>query len=124
MNLFNSLVNVEVRDCILNGRVLFIVEQGKLGKAVGKKGVNVKNLEKLINKKVKVVEFSDDVCKFIKNLIYPVKVADVFLEGNVVNIKVDGVKEKAILIGRNRKNLKEFVSIVRRYFNIDGVRVI
>ncbi len=129
INLFENLTRARVKDCILNDHVTFIVYKGELGKAIGKKGVNIKKVEGLLKKKVRVVEFDDDVCKFVEKLLYPLDISNIYIledseKGKIINIKVNSVKSKAIVIGRDKKNLKTLKSIVLRYFDITDIKVV
>ena len=40
INLFEKITKARVKDCFLNDIIVFIVEEGDLGKAIGKKGFN------------------------------------------------------------------------------------
>jgi len=85
ISLFESITQVKVKDCISNGRLTFIVHEGDLGKAVGKKGANAKMLENVIRKRIRMVEFSSEVTEFIKNLIYPINAREI-AEKNGIDI--------------------------------------
>ena len=124
ITLFENLSGVKVKDAFLrNGNVNFIVEKGDLWRAVGKKGVNVKKVEGLIKKKIRITEFDDDICKFVKNLTYPIEIEKIELEDKIVKIYARGARTKGLLIGRESKNLKELKEILLRYFDIDDVKV-
>jgi len=126
MSLFEKVTKTELKDSFIDNNELltFVVMEGQLGKAVGKKAVNVKALESMLKKKIKIVEFSPDMIKFIKNLIYPLKAEEITQEEKVIIIKGPDVKTKGLLIGRNAKNLRNTESIVKKYFEIDEIKVI
>jgi len=70
LTLFENITNAPVRDCFMNNDVVYyIVEEGKIGLAIGKNGTSIKNVEKVIGKKVKVFEYSKKPEVFIRNLI-------------------------------------------------------
>jgi N utilization substance protein A len=120
INLFEKVTRASVKDVVVKeDRMTFIVNEGNLGKAVGKNGVNVKKLEGLFKKRIKVVEFKNDVCEFIRNLLLPLKISNIYKEDNLVKIKAEGMKIKSILIGRDKRNLKELRDIVKRYFQYE-----
>ncbi len=124
MSLFESITRAKLKDCITNDKLTFIVEEGNISKAIGKRGSNVKMLENVIKKKIRIVEFNNDVADFIKNLIYPINVEDIEEENSVVSIMVNDTKSKGILIGRDRHNLNMIKSIVKRYFKIEDIKVV
>ena len=123
ISIFESITGAKLKDCVSNERLLFIVEENEMGKAIGKKGINIKRLENMLNKKIKVVEFSNDVLQFIKNLLYPLQTAGIENNDGTVTIKAD-TKTKALVIGRNKQNLNNLIGIVKRYFDIEDVRVV
>ena len=107
MSLFETVTQAKLKDCIFDERIMFIVEENQIGKAIGKNGVNVRKIEFALNKKVKIVEFSNDHAQFIKNLVYPLMVKEVKEENNLITIVGGDTKTRGILIGRDAKNLKE-----------------
>ncbi|MAG20394.1 NusA-like transcription termination signal-binding factor [archaeon] len=120
INLFEKITRASVKDVIVKeNKMTFIVNEGNLGKAVGKGGVNVKKLENMFKKRIKIVEFKNDVCEFIRNLLLPLKISNIYKEDNLVKIKAEGMKIKSILIGRDKRNLKELRDTVKRYFQYD-----
>ena len=126
INLFEKISSVKVKDCLVNENIIFIVNKGYMGKAIGRNGVKIKKVESLINKKIKIFEFSDDICRFIKNFLAPLKIEEVSTDENkkLVNIKVNGISIKAKIIGRNNRNLNNLKSVVSRYFKVDSIRVV
>ena len=122
--LFEKVTRAKVKDCILHNGFVFVVAEGEIGKAIGKHGANVRKLEGLLKKKVKVVEFHSDVSVFVRNLISPLEAASISEEGGVVSIAgKDGIS-KGKLIGRDRKNLTFISDVVNRYFKMEEVRVV
>ena len=69
INTFENLAKIKIKDCYKSEDVLiFIVDPIYMTRAIGKKGSNAKRLSGLLRKKIKVVEFDNDVTKFVKNL--------------------------------------------------------
>ncbi len=125
MSLFETLTQSKLKDCIVNeDKVIFIVEANQIGKAIGKKGINVKKIENILNKKIKIAEFNSNLLQFIKNFIYPLKVKDIKEENKVVTIIGFDTKTRGLLIGRDAKNLNNLKSIVKRYFEVEDIKVV
>lgn len=125
MSLFESLTQSKLKDCIVTEQnVIFIVEENQIGKAIGKNGINAKKLEGILNKKIKISEFSPNVLQFIKNFIYPLKIRDINEENKIVTIIGQDTNTKGLLIGRDARNLNNLKSIVKRYFDIDDIKVV
>lgn len=124
MSLFESLTRSKLKDCIVNEKLLFVVEPNEIGKAIGKGGSNVKRIEGLLRKKVKIVEFNADVCQFVRNMIYPLQAKDVNEDNSVVTITGPDTKTKGLMIGRDARNLNFLKDIVKRYFDIEDIKVV
>ena len=124
MILFENLTHVKVKDAYLRGSsIWFVIEKGGMFKAVGKNGVKVKKIENLLKKKIKVIEYDEDICKFSSHLIYPIKTSNIeFVEDELI-ITVNDFKSKGLLIGRERKNLKELKEILSRNFKVNEIIV-
>jgi len=125
IHFFEKITRVHVKDCFLyEEEVIFIVDGKMLGKAVGKQGVNAKRLAQNLRKRVKIVAFDDDVTKFVQNLIYPVKSSNIYKgEDNIITIKASDYQSRALIIGRDSKNLKVCKEIVSCYFEIQDIKV-
>ncbi len=125
MSLFETLTQSKLKDCIVNeDRTIFIVEENQIGKAIGRKGINVKKIENILNKKIKIVEFNSNHLQFIQNFIYPLKAREIKEDNKIVTITGSDTKTRGLLIGREAKNLNNLKSIVKRYFDIDNIKVV
>lgn len=126
VTLFENLTSILVKDCIVgeNNTVYFIIEEGKAGVAIGRGGYIVKNAENLIKKDIKIFEFSKDLSTFVKNLIPQADEIKIRNENErtVVEIKVEK-KNKAVVIGRDSRNIKLYRELLQRSHNVDGVTV-
>ena len=96
-----------------NENIIIIARKGDASKLIGKNGSIVKILSKEFKKPVKVVEFSEDIKKFLNNLIFPAEV-----EGVNIVYKKNGETEYKIRIPRNypkkidERLVKEAVEII------------
>ena len=125
ISLIQSIIRVDIKDLVEQGdKYYIIVPPGKAQKAVGRNAENVKRLENKLNKKVKIIEYSPNIFKFIKNLYYPLKIAEATQEDKIVYLKPKDIKTRAYLIGRNASMLRFVEGIVKRYFDIDEIKVL
>ncbi len=123
ITLFESMTGAKVRDCIANEKLIFVIEENEMGMAIGKNGANIKKMENMLKKKIKLVEFSNDVLQFVRNAIYPAETIGIRNENEVITIHGKDTSSKAMLIGRERQNLNHLKDLVKRYFNIKEIRV-
>ncbi len=123
---FEKATGAKVRDCIVgdNDNMLFVVEEGNLMRALGKNASNIKRLGEALKKKVRVVEYSTDVMKFITNLIYPLRAMNITEADGIITIEGPDTNTKGLIIGRNAGNLRRTEKIVQRYFPIKEIKVI
>ena len=94
-----------------------------MGLAIGKQGKNLKRVENAIKKPIRVIEFDEDVKQFIKNYAYPLRDLEIEQIDKKINIKGKDTKTKAMLIGRDRVNLKKMINTVSRYFKVEDITV-
>tara|TARA_Y100000034_G_C6886165_1_gene406948 strand:- start:494 stop:901 length:408 start_codon:yes stop_codon:yes gene_type:complete len=125
INLFEKITRTKVKNCFYHKeRLVFIVGKGQGRKAVGKRAFNVQKITKLINKKIKIVEYNEDPVKFINSFASPIDIESVDFTDNIINLKVKTAKDKGILIGRNGQNLENIKKIMDYYFKIKNVKIL
>ena len=124
ITLFESMSGAKVKDCIANEKLIFIVEENEMGRAIGKNGVTIKRLENILKKKIRLFEFSSDVLQFVRNLAYPIELQDIKEENDIITISIKSTSAKAMLIGRERQNINHLSNIVKRYFDIKEIKII
>jgi N utilization substance protein A len=127
IGLFQDMTKTTVLDC-LDGddKLVFVVKNGEIGKAVGKKGENIARLKRMLNKEVQVVEFSENPEEFVKNVFrnYDVRRVEIEERGDVVHatVTVDPGK-KGRAIGKEGRNLRLARNLIARHHNIQSVSV-
>jgi N utilization substance protein A len=108
-------------------RVIFVVNEGKMGLAIGKGGSHIKNLQNIVKKNVELVEYSDDPINFLKNMLNPKLVSDVKLnkrlDGSTQAIVLVDPKKKGIVVGREGRNAEKARLLAKRYFEITSVLI-
>lgn len=125
INLFEKVTKARVKDALYMKELLtFIVFEGDMFKALGKNLENLKRMESMLKRKIKIVEFNSDMIKFITNLLYPYKVDSISVEGKIVTIKDEDTKTKGLIIGAKAQNLRQYESIVKKYFDIEEIKVV
>jgi N utilization substance protein A len=113
-----KITKAKVKDCFTDeeGTIFFVVAPGDLGKAIGKGASNIKRLQHELQRKIRVIEYSDNLADFVKNIIYPLRVESITEEQDAVIIKETNKKAKSLLIGRQGRNLKLINRAVKRFF--------
>ena len=125
INLFESVTKAKVKDCFENQeRLVFVVNNYDVLKAIGKDAVNIKRIEGMLKRRIKIFGYSvDDVIQFVRSFIAPLKADDIELSNGIVYIKSVDVRVKGLLIGRNKRNLNNLIGVVRKYYEVEDIRV-
>ncbi|MEK6822107.1 MAG: NusA-like transcription termination signal-binding factor [Thermoproteota archaeon] len=130
MSLFQNVTGATARDCVEDekqDRVIFVVNTGKMGLAIGKGGIHIKSLQNIVKKSVELVEFDEDPAKFLTNLLNSKLVSEV-----KINTRTDGSKQaiimvdprkKGIVVGREGRNAEKARLLAKRYFDITSVLI-
>jgi len=128
--LFQSITGATVKDCIVDGdlnRIIFVVKEGSIGMAIGKRGKNIHLLEKMTGKKHEVIEHSDNPAQFIKNALKPAKVDEVRItermDGKTIAVISVNPRDKGVAIGKNGRNAERIRFLAKRYFQIQNVSI-
>jgi N utilization substance protein A len=128
--LFESITGASVRDCIIDeekGRIIFIVNKGQIGMAIGKGGKNIRILERMTGKRHEIIEYSDDPVEFIKNALKPAMVKEVRIterpDGRLMAVVTVHPRDKGVAIGKNGRNAERLRFLAKRYFQIQNVSI-
>jgi len=129
--LFESITGATVRDCIIddeNNRIIYVVKEGEMGIAIGKRGKNVSLLEKMTGRRHEIIEFSDDPARFIRNALRPARLRGIRItqrtDGKKIAVVSVEPKDKGIAIGKNGKNAERIRFLAKRYFDISNVSIL
>ena len=130
MSLFQNVTGATARDCIEDeklDRVIFVVNPGKMGLAIGKGGITIRNLQNVVKRNVELVEYSEDPAEFLKNMLNPKLVSEVKinkrLDGSMQAIVMVDPKKKGIVVGREGRNAEKARLLAKRYFQISSVLI-
>ena len=124
MSYFESTTGAKVKDLIADEKLTFVIEENDMGKAIGKNGINIKKLEFQFKKKIKLIEFSSDKLKFIRNIIHPLEVSGIEEKDGVVVVHGKDTNTRAMIIGRERQNINATKDIASRYFDVKEIKVV
>jgi N utilization substance protein A len=127
---FERLTGAGSRDCVMddrNNRLIFVVNPGEMGLAIGKKGASIKKAMEVMGKKIEVVEYSPSPEQFLKNCFLPAQVTSVVIEpsddGPVAHIEVKP-EDRGIAIGKEGKNIFKAKKLALRQHNISDVTLV
>ena len=117
--MFEKITRVSTRFCFnYNETIFFCVPKPLVMRAVGEQGKNVKTISSILNKKIKIIPIPQGIHHardFIKTIVYPVEFKDLEIRDNEM-ILTAGSRNKAALLGRNKRRLLEMQKIVKDFF--------
>tara|TARA_B100001167_G_C16505581_1_gene183270 strand:- start:66 stop:530 length:465 start_codon:yes stop_codon:yes gene_type:complete len=128
ISLFQKITKTTARDCLddeKQNRIIFVVNQGKMGLAIGRGGSNIKNLQNMLKRNIELVEYNEDPIKFLKNILNEKLISEIKL-----NTKTDGSSQafvyvdpgkKGLVVGREGRNAEKARLLAKRYFAISNV---
>ena len=128
ISLFQKITKVTPRDCIddeKQDRLIFVVNEGKMGLAIGKNGSNIKSLQNLLKRNIELVEYYNDPIKFLKNLLNAKLINEVKIskraDGSPQAIVLVNPNNKGLVVGRAGRNAEKARLLAKRYFDIPSV---
>ncbi|MCE4609830.1 MAG: NusA-like transcription termination signal-binding factor [Desulfurococcales archaeon] len=132
ISMFQDFTGAVAYRCIKEdeeNKLYFLVNPSDLGKAIGKKGSNVKLLSQLFKKKIEIIAYSPELSleEVVKNLFPGVNILSVELQerGNEkrVLVKVEE-KDKGKAIGREGRNIARARRILKALYGIERVIIV
>src|SRR5919197_3055761 len=130
ISLFQSITGATARDCVVDDkmeRVIFIVNKGQMGLAIGKGGTTIKQLQSVVGKKVELVEYADDPSEFIRNILNSHMINEVRInnriDGTRQAVVIVDAKKKGVVVGREGRNAEKARLLAKRYFQISNVLI-
>ena len=130
ISLFQKITKVTPRDCLddeKQDRLIFVVNEGKMGLSIGKNGSNIKSLQNLLKRNIELVEYYDDPIKFLKNVLNAKLISEVKIgvrpDGSQQAIVLVNPGDKGLVVGRAGRNAEKARLLAKRYFDINSVLI-
>lgn len=118
------LTKATALDCVIDDRferVIYVIRQGDMGLAIGKKGENIRRLQNVLGKRIEMVEHAETPEVFVTNIFKPAEVAGIDRgDGSgPVNVLVKRKNDLGIAIGKGGCNIEKARILTRRFFGFD-----
>jgi N utilization substance protein A len=125
---FERITGAAAVDVVLDDdgeRIIFVVREKQLGKAIGKGGSNVKAAAEAFGRTIDVVEIADTPEEFVKSALAPARVEEVKIvvhrDGNRVASVTVKTEDRGIAIGKDGRNVARARILARRHFDLNNV---
>jgi len=129
MSMFQGMTGAMAKDCIIDeklNRIIFIVQKGQMGLAIGKEGVSVKKIERAVRKPVEVVEWADDIEGLVRNTlgrhVLEVRVGG-RLDGTKGIVVIVDSRKKGAVLGMGGKHAEKVRILVKRYHDVSNLQI-
>lgn len=126
INMFENITGVDTVDAVIKeDEAYFVVPEGKAGMAIGKGGKVVQKVQRKLNKDVKVYEYSDNIGKFLSNIVSAdIRGVDVEEEDGEKEVEIQVSREnKGRVVGKNGSKIESIRQILARTHEVDEVTV-
>lgn len=111
-------------DCLIDDkfdRIIYVIKNGDMGYAIGKKGENIRRLQNVLGKKVEMVEYAEKAEDFLANIFKPAQIIRVIADTE--NKKIDTIvaskTDVGIAIGKGGCTIEKARSLIRRFFGYE-----
>ncbi len=119
MSALEKVTGVSAKDCLVEGQLVsFLINEKDMGKAIGKKAINVKTLQEKLNKRIELLPYfekAEDV--FAKSLEIDYVTARKTADKIIVMLDAQN-KAKAF---KNNSRIKRVREIIQRNFGLELV---
>jgi N utilization substance protein A len=126
INMFESITGVDTLEAVIkDDEAYFVVPEGKAGMAIGKGGKVIQKVQRKLDKDVKVYEYSDNIGKFLNNLLpADIRGVDIEEEEDEKTVEINVSREnKGRVVGKNGSKIESVREILERTHNVDEVTV-
>ena len=131
MSLFQNISGATARDCVIDSkmeRVIFVVNKGEMGLAIGKAGETIKKVQTKIGKSVELVEWAEDAKQLILNSLNPQYVSEIRVterpDGTRTATVVVDQKKKGAILGKGGRNAEKARLLAKRYYSVETIHIV
>lgn len=125
--MFEGMTKASLKDVIdEEDRIIFVVEEGQVGRAVGKGAVNLKRLRENLQKEVVLIGYAADREQMLKNVFHRFQVEKVEWEdrnGDIIAHVTVPSEEKGKAIGKGGRNIQLARMLMKRHHTVADVSV-
>ena len=123
--LFENMTGAELKDVIEEeDRIIFVVVEGQVGRALGKGAMNLKRLRETLGKEVVLLGYAAEREAFLKNVFHRFAVEKVEGEdrtGDIIAHVTIPAEEKGKAIGKGGRNIQLARMLMKRHHQIADV---
>ena len=123
--MFESMTGAELKDVIEEeDRIVFVVVEGQVGRALGKGAINLKRLRESLGKEIVLLGYAADKEQFLKNVFHRFTVEGVEWEDRngdmIAHVKIPQ-DDKGKAIGKGGRNIQLARLLMKRHHQVGDV---
>lgn len=114
------LTRATALDCIIDerfDRIVYLIKEGDMGLAIGRKGSNIRKMQRVLGKRIEMVEYSPEIEKFTGNVFKPADVVGVKKEDDGRLTVYINKGDLGIAIGKGGCTIEKARLLLSRYFD-------
>ena len=116
------LTRATALDCIIDerfDRIVYLIKEGDMGLAIGRKGSNIRKMQRVLGKRIEMVEYSPEIESFTRNVFKPAEVAGVKKEDDGRLTVYINKGDLGIAIGKGGCTIEKARILLSRYFDTE-----
>ncbi|MEM0359765.1 MAG: NusA-like transcription termination signal-binding factor [Candidatus Diapherotrites archaeon] len=122
INALDAETGVIAKDCIISPKmVTFLVKNEDMGKAIGPKGIKIKNLSKKLGRKVELLAFFESPEEFFRKAFPETEFGEIKKEQNSLVLQINSMEKKRMM--QDTGKFKRIKKIAERNYNITGIKM-
>lgn len=114
------LTRATALDCIIDerfDRIVYLIKEGDMGLAIGRKGSNIRKMQRVLGKRIEMVEYSPEIEEFTRNVFKPAGVVGVRREDDDRLTVYINKSDLGIAIGKGGCTIEKARLLLSRYFD-------
>ncbi|MDE4907549.1 NusA-like transcription termination signal-binding factor [Methanogenium marinum] len=116
-------------DCIVDDgfdRIIYVVKKGDMGLAIGKNGDNIRKMQRVLGRRIEMVEEGVSFDEFVRNILRPIDVlkTENDPDGEKKRIVIRKKGDLGIAIGRGGCNAEKVRLLCRLIYNTEVADIV
>jgi N utilization substance protein A len=116
------LTRATALDCIIDerfDRIVYLIKEGDMGLAIGRKGSNIRKMQRVLGKRIEMVEYASEIEQFTKNVFKPANVIGVAKKSDGKLTVYVSPGDLGIAIGKGGCTIEKARLLLGRYFDTE-----
>lgn len=116
------LTRATALDCIIDerfDRIVYLIKEGDMGLAIGRQGSNIRKMQRVLGKRIEMVEYSAEIEQFAKNVFKPAVVTGIAKRDDGKLTVYVSENDLGIAIGKGGCTIEKARVLLSRFFDTE-----